>query len=341
MGGYPRLRVLRYMGSKYDLVDFVVPIVEEVAAGRGVADVMAGTHAIGFALRDRLRVFANDVQFYSYVVGRALLEGPVAVDRGRLGEALSRARRRATTGWFETVYADTYLSRAQCRALDTVRLAIAALPAPARYTALTALLYAMCYCQSTPGHFAQFLPAHHPRAQPLRALDLEDAFWTKLVELEAVPPALTRHCVTCLPAEELALPPWAGVAYLDPPYTSEQYSRFYHLLETAALGDLPAVRYRGRYRHGRFRSQFSSRPRARTALARVLGAVANARADLALSYSDRGLVPVDELGALVGAFYRHTEVHAHPCTHSSLGKGRSPVSEYVVVGRGPRLNTSR
>jgi adenine-specific DNA-methyltransferase len=45
-----------------------------------------------------------------------------------------------------------------------------------------------------------------------------------------------------------------GVIYADPPYTDDQYSRFYHLLETLLLYDYPLVSGAGLYRPGRFQT---------------------------------------------------------------------------------------
>ncbi|MEW6524798.1 MAG: DNA adenine methylase [Bacillota bacterium] len=329
---YPWLQVIRYMGSKLALVDFIAPVLESLAGGQGIADLMAGSHAIGFALKPYLAIFANDVQHYSYVVGKALLDDPGdPVDGRALAFAIRDQLAAPTRGFFESTYADTYLSRSQCREVDAIRRAAGAVPEPGRYRCLAALLYAMCYCQSTPGHFAQFLPAHHPRVQTLRALSIQEAFWNKLGELEQIKPGHPANSVHCRPVEDLVLPPHVGVAYLDPPYSSEQYSRFYHLLETAVLYDDPRVQHKAGYRTGRFRSDFCYPARVEGAFRRVLSRLPPG-VRVAVSYSDRGLLPVDTLVSLVRERYRRVEVLSHRHRHSSLGKGTSGVREYLVVG---------
>lgn len=86
-----------------------------------------------------------------------------------------------------------------------------------------------------------------------------------------------------------------AAVYADPPYTRDHYSRYYHVLETMALGDQPVVTKtnldggqrlsRGVYRAGRHQSPFSiisQAPRAFDELFRLTGTLG---APLVLSYS--------------------------------------------------------
>lgn len=86
-----------------------------------------------------------------------------------------------------------------------------------------------------------------------------------------------------------------SVVYADPPYTRDHYSRFYHSLETIALGDDPSitrsnlgdgtVQSRGGYRAGRHQSPFCIKSKAPGAFAALFSGVATLRAPLVLSYS--------------------------------------------------------
>lgn len=332
MGRYPCLQVMRYMGSKLELLEFIAPVLEDLAAGQGVADLMAGSCAISFALKPYLPLVANDVQRYSYVVGKALL-GPAGspVDGRGLQAGIQDWLAGSEVAFFQRTYADTYLSAFQCREVDAIRQAVEQVPEPAKHRCLTALIYALCYCQSTPGHFAQFLPAHHPRVQPLRALSVEQAFWDKLAELERLSPGHPQNAVHCLPAEEVPLPGHVGAVYLDPPYGPDQYSRFYHLLETAVLYDAPRVQHRGRYRAGRFLSDFCYPRRVAGAFRRILSQLPPG-VRVAISYSSRGLLPMEELLWILRERYRHVEVLSKRHRHSTLGQGSRAVNEYLVVG---------
>jgi adenine-specific DNA-methyltransferase len=103
----------------------------------------------------------------------------------------------------------------------------------------------------------------------------------------------------------------ADLCYLDPPYNQHQYGSNYHLLNTIALWDRPEVseerRPDGRLRHKagiradwvRTRSPFCYRSSAPQALVRLLDSV-DART-LVLSYNTEGLIPFEELAALMEA----------------------------------------
>ncbi len=351
------VHVMRYMGNKAPLLPFLLPVLEDLAApGQPVLDLMAGTCAVGYAMKPRHPVWCNDVQAYSHVIGLALVEnGGRRVTARRAREVLSPSfdppgplcepSGGTAPGFFETTYADTYFSRAQCREIDGLRSAIEAVPDPyERALYLTALIHAMCYAQSTPGHFAQFLPPDHPRVGYLRALSIRDAFLDKCDDLARLTPSPYPCRATrgtwedaldgrLAPGPRVLDPDALRLVYVDPPYSQEQYSRFYHLLDTMVLGDRPAVEHKARYRVDRFKSDFCYRSRARRAFEGLFAAVAAAcpRASLAVSYGSRGLVPLDDLVVLLRRHFRRVAVHRRPHAHSSLGKGAAPVEEYLLA----------
>lgn len=86
-----------------------------------------------------------------------------------------------------------------------------------------------------------------------------------------------------------------SVVYADPPYTRDHYSRFYHSLETIALGDDPSITKsnlggggvlsRGGYRVGRHQSPFCIKSEAPAAFSALFAGVAALRVPLVLSYS--------------------------------------------------------
>jgi adenine-specific DNA-methyltransferase len=66
--------LIKYMGSKRNLLHFIVPVIESVASpGTPVVDLFAGTHSVGYALAGNHPIYANDIQAYSGVIGEAVL----------------------------------------------------------------------------------------------------------------------------------------------------------------------------------------------------------------------------------------------------------------------------
>lgn len=87
-----------------------------------------------------------------------------------------------------------------------------------------------------------------------------------------------------------------GAVYADPPYTRDHYSRYYHVLETMALGDVPEISKtkirsagarlsRGMYRLDRHQSPFSIISQAPAAFETLISGVAARRTPLLISYS--------------------------------------------------------
>ena len=95
------------------------------------------------------------------------------------------------------------------------------------------------------------------------------------------------------------LPDNVRTVYADPPYTRDHYSRFYHVLETMALDDMPemsTVKIHGNthisngiYRKDRHQSPFCIRSKAPNAFEEMFKAISASGMNLLLSYS-----PYDE-----------------------------------------------
>lgn len=331
---YANVPVLRYMGNKNRLLDEICPSIEALCPPGGtVCDLMAGTCAVGYALKGPRRIFANDVQAYSHTVARALIENPGVTISDTSADELEDSYQILlnSAGFFTAHYSDTYFSEAQCRALDALRGAIEPLSEPKRSLYLSALLCTMGRCQSTTGHFAQYLPWQSPRVGALRAMDLWETFRICCTLFSDLHPGMGR--AFHLPVDELlCLPEMTEVDcfYLDPPYTVDQYSRFYHLLETVILLDAPALSGKGRYREDRFHSDFCYRGRAAEAFSRVMARTSALGAPLVVSYSCHAVLSVEQVLAIGKRYYSDAQLRELPYQHSSQGKGRISVSEVLM-----------
>ena len=78
--------------------------------------------------------------------------------------------------------------------------------------------------------------------------------------------------------------------YIDPPYTSQQYSRFYHMLETMCTYEPPNLMHCGRittglYPNNRFKSAFCSKVKALPAFQKIVGGARYRNSNLLISYS--------------------------------------------------------
>ncbi|MBU0825293.1 MAG: DNA adenine methylase [Alphaproteobacteria bacterium] len=192
-----------------------------------------------------------------------------------------------------------------------------------------------------------------------RALSARSIFMRYLWHYEGL--ATTRRDHVAMRAdfrEALANPAIRpSVVYADPPYTRDHYSRFYHSLETIALGDEPSitksnlggggVKSRGGYRAGRHQSPFCIKSEAPRAFSSLFAGVADLGVPLVLSYS--GFDPSMEarprvmaLDAVIGLAERYfREVQVEQLTDldhiklnsSSMNKAAKGTTEVLLLCR--------
>ncbi|WP_026197579.1 DNA adenine methylase [Sciscionella marina] len=228
----------------------------------------------------------------------------------RIGTAAEHAE-HAGPGLLSATYAGTYFGLRQALTLEALRAAIGEVTEPGGW-AHACLCTALCHAASTavfsPGkHFAQphriregkNLGFHAKRALTDRSVDIGARFLEAARTLEQVAATGAEgHRAHQARVEEVTadeLRSWGvRVVYADPPYTAQQYSRFYHLLETLVTAVPPKLQSRngqvtrGLYPEGRYLSPYCSRTKAPGAISELARTTAKAGAHLLLSYSTRG-----------------------------------------------------
>jgi adenine-specific DNA-methyltransferase len=127
-----------------------------------------------------------------------------------------------------------------------------------------------------------------------------------------------------------------SVIYADPPYTDDQYSRYYHVWETLVAYDYPRAEGEGRYRPDRFHTPFSRKSEVVWSVTELVRRTAALEADLVLSYPANGLLQsagADPHDLLCQSFCKVKIAVQRSYTHSTMGgsKGvaRHPVTEQV------------
>jgi len=338
--GYDNVFILRYMGNKNRLLNFIIPAIEEVTKEEEtICDLLAGTHCIGYALKKRNRVIANDIQAYSYIIGRALIaNNKETISRNEAASELEpfylENKQRQKFNFFYENYADTYFAKEQCLSIDSIRYAIEMVRDKYRKALyLCALMYAMCKVQSTSGHFAQFMPKEHDRIVPLRKMDLWQDFLNKCDDFRKIVHTGRKNEIHKTDCKELLKTLQNEVAcyYVDPPYSAEQYSRFYHVLETVVQYDNPGLQYKALYRTDRFKSRFCYKNSVEGEFAFIMREVSTRRSSLVISYSEKGLFPAEKLQQLGKKYFNHIELRQNNYAHSTLGKGKNNINEILLI----------
>ncbi|MFW6036095.1 MAG: DNA adenine methylase [Halothermotrichaceae bacterium] len=338
---YDNIQIIRYMGNKNGLLDFIIPEITEITEpGDTILDLMAGTNSVGYALKKRNRIISNDIQMYSYIIGKAIIENDkIVISEESAGEEIrpyyQQNLKNKDYRFFYDNYADTYFARQQCLDVDSIRYGISQLENPYKKALyLSVLMYVMNKVQSSPGHFAQYMPKDHPRIIPKRQMNVWEIFLEKCNEFDHIINngrdnlALHENYKNIF---ELDFINDVSCFYLDPPYTGEQYSRFYHVLETVVKYDKPQLNYKGLYREGRFKSNFCYKSKVEGEFEFLMKEVSKRDSKLVISYSNKGLLAVDRLKSMGNNYFNDTALYHYKYQHSTQGKGTNNVKEILLV----------
>jgi len=253
---------------------------------------------------------------------------------------------------FRDTFAGAYFGLSQSIEIDAIRRGLDDAFAEERLDTdqhrwlLLALCVALSKCSTSTGHFAQPLTAKTPsirRFAKQRSRSIRDE-WLGAVEL--LKPVGGRRwrgrnraylgeaveTLKCL-QNETSHP---AVVYADPPYTDDQYSRFYHVYDTLIRYDYPESFGRGRYRPDRAVSTFSLSSKVTQSLGELIESSANIGADLIISYPTNGLMANsrDLIPALIRDHFGNEPTvyeiaHQHSTMGASKGVGKHNVTEVI------------
>ena len=336
-----RVETIRYMGIKNQLLDYIVPAIQSVTPPDGkVLDIMAGSNAVSYALKEYFTVYTNDVQYYSKVISDAIIVNQtetiseVSAHKDLDCSYFDNENNRYFD-FFNNTYSGTYFSQKQCKDIDSLRYAIEKIENPYKKALyLFALMGAMCKVQSTPGHFAQYMPSDHSRIIPLQKMSLLDEFYNKCNNYQTLcftdkkNKAFNADFHDLIADDSLAS---IDTIYLDSPYTQEQYSRFYHVLETVAKYDNPEVHFKAKYRNDRFQSAFCYRNKVEDEFRSIFSFCKNNSINLVVSYSFKGVMPVEDLEKVAREYFIKVKVETINYKHSTQGKGNNKIVEVLMI----------
>jgi adenine-specific DNA-methyltransferase len=268
---------------------------------------------------------------------------PVGEVRDALAAVCSDAAGRQN-GAIARVYGGVYFSYRQGLALDALLAVARSFEGEDASDTLLAAAFgaASATVTSVGNHFAQPLRPRDKQGRPkLSALrvaaqrrrrNVFEIFADRLRQYRDLRGA--THEVGAVRADYRAFldspPARPSVVYADPPYTRDHYSRFYHVLETMALGDEPGlsevslggdrVPSRGLYREDRHQSPFCINSQVREAFRDLFVGARSLDAALVLSYSpyESGtaarprprLLQIEDLTEMAAAHFGRVELRA-------------------------------
>lgn len=237
---------------------------------------------------------------------------------------------------FTKYYSGTWWSVEQCTWIDSYRKVIEDhRDNPMYSTLLCALMYAAAYNSQGTGHYAQYRDAKTESAFKdiliYRTKNIKDYFERKLNEaisnLRKEPSKLDHHIcqkdyIDCLKDIK------DSTIYADPPYCFVHYSRFYHALETLVLYDYPEIQekngeyVKGRYRTDRHQSPFCIKTKVESAFDEMFAIIKENNCSLALSYSNTGMIPIEELLAIAQKYFPKEQISEETLAYYHMTMGR-------------------
>ncbi len=232
----------------------------------------------------------------------------------RIDSVLSRLASKQVKGFSTKIacyYGGIYFSYIQAIQIDRILNAIENVKFEYKDICLAALLSSVSDIVNTVGkQFAQPLKMRDSQGN-LKAGLIKKIQKDRSVDVLTIYQEWLEHYLTIQPGEETSvvrqdyyetlktLPEDIKVVYADPPYTRDHYSRYYHVLETIALQDMPTLSTtnirgekhisRGIYRAERHQSPFCIRSKAPLEFEKMFKIISDTNRILLLSYS-----PYDE-----------------------------------------------
>ncbi len=259
---------------------------------------------------------------------------------------------------FTRAYSGTWWSAEQCVWIDSIRQALDSLREDGSFSeadfrlGLTCLMHAMAYTSQGTGHYAQYRDAKDESSMKdiakYRRQSVAGYFRRKFASLVAWNTESVvdlQHETTSLDYKDCLAGLSSSVIYADPPYAFVHYSRFYHAIETVVRYDYPALQLKGgevvkgRYRSDRHQSPFCISTQVRSAFVDLFDGTKYSNSDLLLSYSNTGMLGIDELIDLahqeLGGQYR---VWVNTFDHDHMTMGRRDdrtrqVEESLIVAK--------
>lgn len=227
----------RYTGSKYKLSDWIIELIDKNCTGNSFCDIFAGTGIISYFMLERVNnLYINDFLFSNEIIYRAFFE-----DLPYNLEKLEDIKNLYSTLKIEELadnycsqwYGGKFFSYNDAKVIGFIREHIKMLGNELndkeKNILISSLLYSADKAANTVGHYDAYI----------KGKIIEDKF-----SFELISPCDTKRknvVITRSDANEYAKSLKSDIVYIDPPYNSRQYSRFYHVLENIACWEKPML----------------------------------------------------------------------------------------------------
>ncbi len=229
----------RYTGSKYRLMPWIKKtIIENCAEHSSLFDVFDGTGIVSATLIDAVsKIIINDFLYSNEVIYQAFFSQG-AFDTNKLtnyvNDVLSINVSALTDNYVSYNYGDKFFNILDAKLIGYIRDDIKLRYLNGEFNEheymilLASLIYSLDRSANTVGHYDAYIKGKR----------IPSTFKFDLIRpIKADIPI----CIFRQDSNVLSKSVSADIAFVDPPYNSRQYSRFYHVLETITKWDKPTL----------------------------------------------------------------------------------------------------
>jgi len=310
---------MRYLGSKSKLIDFIHAIFEKYnIQGHVLCDLFAGTSCVAESFKDEYDIVANDFMYYSYCFSTAKLTNSSI-------PTFSKFKKIYDCNIFDWLNQKEYASNEQsfiynnyspkgkrqfftednAKKIDGIRQTIELLftkeiiSRNEYYFLLASLLDCVTKFSNTSGTYEAYFKFWDNRALKQFVLEPIEIKECKTEKQATIYRENSNKLIRRISGD---------ILYLDPPYTVTQYASAYNLLETVSLYDSPQIKGVGGKRgKGDCVSYYCYKNYAKEEFEDIFRQAQFHH--VIISYSNQGVVPLNELICLARKFAKDGIVH--------------------------------
>ena len=222
----------RYIGNKYKLSAWIFSIINKECSGKIFADIFSGTGAIAMKAHNYYdKLIINDFLYSNYAIYQAFF-GKGKWSKRKIFTFIDTFNKiqadKIASNYFSKNFGERYFSKDSAKIIGYIRQFIEnnkdTFTRKEYYILLASLLYSTDKIANTVGHYDSYLKKNSFRdyfyMYPIDSLE-----GTKAISIYKQDANLLVKNIT------------TDIVYIDPPYNSRQYSRFYHVLETLTKWD--------------------------------------------------------------------------------------------------------
>lgn len=337
---------MRYLGNKSKLLHFIESVIDKYNInGDTFLDLFSGTASVGEYFKDRFKILSNDYMYFSSVISHAKLKNDEMPKFNKFIKEYStdpfdyfntRKYTYNKSFFISNNYTPKgerkYFTEANALKIDGIRIEIEELykndilSENEYYFLLASLLQSVLKVSNTTGTYQAFLKFWESRS---------------LKELELVPIQLieknskSNNEIFCANSNYLVRDIEADVVYIDPPYTINQYTNSYHILETIAKYDYPEIFGKTGRRKKREMSNYSNKSKVFIEFEDLFRQLRCKH--VLISYSNQGILSIDDLVKLAKKFSKNYIVHLEEINYKEYAtnnlsyKGKDEkLKEYII-----------